>query len=207
MEFDHAIYAVRDFEAAARRLWEEHGLAAVPGGRHPSWGTANWIVPLGSSYLELIGVEDEETASRSDLGRHLIGVLRDSERLIGWCVRPELFDEAVERAGLEASEGSRVRPEGDLIRWRSAGLEVTMEDASLPFFIEWLVPPELHPGRMRAEHRVNPLGISWVEVRGDESAVRSWLGDESLPVRVVPGSPALRAVGIQTTGGEVVLTR
>jgi hypothetical protein len=205
VEFDHAIYAVRDFEAAARRFWDDYGLAAVPGGRHAGWGTANWIVPLGPSYLELIGVQDQGEASRSFIGQHLLDVLGEGERFIGWVVRTELFDEAVERAGLEASEGSRVRPDGALVRWRSAGVEVAMQDPSLPFFIEWLVPDELHPGRMPAEHRVQPLGISWVEVRGDESALRSWLGDESLPVRVQPGPPALLAVGVDTEGGEVLL--
>jgi hypothetical protein len=205
VEFDHAIYAVRDFEAAARRFWDDHGLAAVPGGRHAGWGTANWIVPLGPSYLELIGVENEEEASRSFLGRHLIDVLREGERFIGWCVRPELFDEAVERAGLDASEGSRVRPDGAQVSWRSAGVEEAMQDPSLPFFIEWLVPDEPHPGRMAAKHRVQPLGISWIEVQGDESVLRSWLGDESLPVRVFPGSPALLSVGIETPGAEVVV--
>jgi glyoxalase-like protein len=205
MEIDHALYAVRDFEAAARRLWSDHGLAAVPGGKHAGWGTANWIVPLGPNYLELIGIENEEEASRSFLGRHLQGVLPEGERFIGWVVRPELFDEAVERAGLEASEGSRVRPDGQVLRWRSAGVELTMQDPSLPFFIEWLVPPELHPGRMPADHRVRPEGISWLEIQGDEDVLRSWLGDEEVPVRVVPGPPALLAVGIASAAGEIVL--
>jgi hypothetical protein len=205
VEIDHAIYAVRDFQTAARRLWDEFGLAAVPGGRHEGWGTANWIVPLGQSYIELIGVEDEQEASQTFLGKHLLSVLREGERFIGWVVRPDSFDDAVERAGLEAGEGSRHRPDGTTIRWRSAGVEVTMEDPSLPFFIEWLVPPELHPGRMQAAHRVQPEGISWAEARGDESALRSWVGDEEVPVRVIEGPPAILAVGIATADGEIVL--
>jgi Glyoxalase-like domain len=206
VEIDHAIYAVRDFEAAARRLWNDHGLAAVPGGRHAGWGTANWILPLGPNYVELIGIEDDEEASRSFLGQHLMGVLGDGERFIGWCVRPELFDEAVERAGLEASEGSRTRPDGQVLHWRSAGVEVTMQDPSLPFFIEWLVPPELHPGCMPADHRVQPQGIAWIEVQGDGDVLRSWLGDEEVPVRVTPGPSAVAAVAISTPTGDVVLT-
>src|SRR6266508_512483 len=145
---------------------EEFGLGAVPGGRHTGWGTANWIVPLGSSYLELIGVEDKEEASRSFLGKHLIEVLEEGERLIGWCVRPDDFENTVGRLGLEASEGSRVRTDGVTVRWRSSDPAVTMLDPSRPFFIEWLVPGDLHPGKMPADHRAEPLGISWVEVRG-----------------------------------------
>jgi Glyoxalase-like domain len=205
MELDHAIYAVRDFELAARRFRDDFGLAAVPGGRHQGWGTANWIVPLGPSYIELIGVHDEEAAARSWLGSHVLSVLREGERWIGWVVRPDLFDEAAERAGLQPSEGSRVRPDGQEIRWRSAGVEEAMQDPLLPFFIEWLVPEELHPGRMPAEHRVQPNGISSVEVQGDEDVLRSWLGDEDVPVRVIPGSPALLTVAVATDAGEIVL--
>lgn len=204
MEFDHVLYAVRDFEAAAERLRSEHGLAAVPGGRHVGWGTANWIVPLGPSYIELIGVDDPEVASRDELGRHLLSVLSEGERFIGWCVRPARFDEAVARLGLQPAEGSRVRPDGTTVRWRTAERDVAVVDPSHPFFIQWLVADELHPGRMQAGHRVHPRGISWVEVQGDEQGVRDWLGEE-LPVRVVAGPPALLAVGVDTDEGEVVL--
>ena len=205
MEFDHAIYAVRDFEATARRFRDDFGLAAVPGGRHQGWGTANWIVPLGPSYIELIGVQDAEQAARSALGSHLLSVLREGERWIGWVVRTDRFDETVTRLGLQPAEGSRTRPDGTTMRWRSADAAVTMADPSRPFFIEWLVPEELQPGRMEAAHRVEPRGISSVEVRGDESVVRSWLADDTFPVRVVPGPPALLTVAVATDAGEIVL--
>ena len=46
MQIDHAIIGARDIDAVADRLWERHGLASLPGGRHPGWGTHNRIVPL-----------------------------------------------------------------------------------------------------------------------------------------------------------------
>ena len=48
-----------DLAAAAREIEARHGLASIEGGRHPGWGTANRIVPLGSSYLELVAVIDD----------------------------------------------------------------------------------------------------------------------------------------------------
>ena len=51
MRIDHAIIGARDIEAVADRLWEQHGLASLQGGRHPGWGTHNRIVPLGGPYL------------------------------------------------------------------------------------------------------------------------------------------------------------
>jgi hypothetical protein len=38
--------------------------------------------------------------------------------------------------------------------------------------------------------------LTWIEVAGDEARLRDWLGGAELPVRVVPGDPAVRAIGI-----------
>jgi hypothetical protein len=39
-----------------------YGLASIEGGRHPGWGTANRIIPLGDAYIELVTVVDDEEA-------------------------------------------------------------------------------------------------------------------------------------------------
>ena len=70
-ELDHVLIAVADVAAAARELEARHGLTSIKGGRHPGYGTANRIVPLGDSYLELVTVADESEAAESvrELGR------------------------------------------------------------------------------------------------------------------------------------------
>src|SRR6476469_4083347 len=50
--------AVTDLDAAGREFEARHRLASVAGGRHPGWGTANRIVPLGDAYLELVAIVD-----------------------------------------------------------------------------------------------------------------------------------------------------
>src|SRR5437660_1356671 len=62
VRIDHLILAVDDLDAAAVQLTERTGLAVVPGGVHPAWGTRNVIVPLGGAYLELVAVEHPEVA-------------------------------------------------------------------------------------------------------------------------------------------------
>ncbi len=200
---------VRDLDVAARRLLADFGLGSVVGGHHVGWGTGNRIVPLGSNYVELLGVVDEEQATQSELGRHLLSTVEEGDRLIGWCVAVDPFDEAIDRLGLTASEGSRVRPDGTTLRWRSAGLPEAMADPSRPFFISWLVPPALHPGRTTMFHPASPRGLAWVEVNGDEDAIRRRLGPggEALPLRVLPGSPALVAAGIATASGDDIVLR
>jgi hypothetical protein len=206
---DHVVLGVRDLDGAARRLLDEFGLASVFGGHHVGWGTGNLIVPLGSNYVELLGVVDEEQATQSLLGRHLLSTVDEGDRLIGWCVAVDPFDETVDRLGLTASEGSRVRPDGTTLRWQSAGLAEAMADPSRPFFISWLVPPAMHPGRTSVYHPAAPKGLAWVEVNGDEAAIRRWLGQggEELPVRVLPGSPALVGAGIATASGKEIVLR
>ena len=63
VELDHVLIAVTELESAGEAFEERFGLASVEGGRHPAWGTANRIVPLGSSYLELVGVVDKAVAA------------------------------------------------------------------------------------------------------------------------------------------------
>src|SRR3954453_3346382 len=65
VQLDHALIAVHDLVPAARELQARHGLASLEGGRHPGWGTANRIVPLGETYLELVAIVDEDEAARS----------------------------------------------------------------------------------------------------------------------------------------------
>jgi catechol 2,3-dioxygenase-like lactoylglutathione lyase family enzyme len=202
---DHVLFAVRDFAESTARLSAEFGLAAVEGGRHTGWGTANWIVPLGTSYLELIGVVDRATANANPFGRRVQQVIADGGGPFAWCVTPADFDGTVARLGLEAGSGSRQRPDGATVSWRMAGLDVALADPSRAFFLDWKVAPQDHPGRAFAAHRVQPEGIAWVEIQGDETAIRAWLGDDDLQVHVRPGPPAVLSVGIAAREGEIVL--
>jgi hypothetical protein len=200
------LIAVPDFREATDRLLRENGLAAVEGGRHTGWGTANWIVPLGDSYLELVGVIDPETAATNPFGRRVLRALGEGGGPFAWCVAPDDFEGTVARLELTISRGSRIRPDGVTLGWRTAGLDTALEDATRPFFIAWGLPsPYDHPGRMAATHRAHPRGIAWVEVAGDPALVGAWIDDPRLPVRVRPGMPALLGLGVATTDGEIVL--
>jgi len=204
---DHVLFATRDFGEAAAWFGEEHGLGAIEGGRHTGLGTANWIVPLGTSYVEIVGVVEPEVAAGNPFGRRTSEAIAAGGGVYAWCVVPRDFDTTVARLGLVAAPGSRRRHDGVMIAWRTAGLDVAMADPSRPFFLTWEMPLELHPGRGSADHRVQPRDIAWVEVAGDEGTVRDWLGDEPVTVSVRPGPPALRAVGIATAEGEIVIRK
>ena len=195
LRIDHVLYAVSDLESGAARFEEDLELESIRGGTHPQWGTANWIVPLGPDYLELVGVVDRAAAEASSFGRMIIEA---GDGLVGWSVATDDLDPLAERLGLEVVRGSRKRPDGVRLTWRAAGIPDAMSShGSLPFFIQWEGPAELHPG---GDH-TRPAGIRWVEVAADAERLREWLGGADLPVRYAAEGQGITRAAI----GERVL--
>ena len=167
MELDHVLIAVADLTAAAERLERRQGLASVEGGRHAGLGTANRIVPLGDTYLELVAVVDEAEARASAFGSWVAG--GEIPRLLGWCVRTDSLDQVADRLELTVVDGSRTRGDGVVLRWRMAGLGQSARDASLPFFIEW-APGTPYPGDSPALRGVR---IEELRLDGDPESNRA----------------------------------
>jgi hypothetical protein len=204
---DHVLLAVPDLDGAGAMFLEEHGLASLEGGRHTGWGTANRIVPLGDrQYVELIGVFDETQAETNPFGSTIRAAVEQGGGLVGWCVAVDDAEAPAERMGLSVTEGSRTRTDGVTLSWRTAGFEAALAEPWRPFFLEWRIPEEAHPGRAKVPHRVEPGGIAWIQVACDLQVLREWVGDVDLDVRLGEGPPGLLSVGITTGGGEVVLS-
>jgi hypothetical protein len=186
VRIDHVIYATGDLDAAAARIETELGLASVAGGRHDGLGTHNRIVPLGGGYLELLAVADPEEAASTPFGRRLLARLAEAgEGLLGWAIAVDDVAPLAARLGTSISTITR---QG--LSARLTGLGESMGEPFLPFFLSR--EPGIHdPGEAG-----DAGGITWVEVAGDAARLEHWLGGARLPVRVVPGTPAVRAVGI-----------
>jgi hypothetical protein len=188
IRIDHVIYATRDLEAAAARIEGELGLPVVAGGRHKGLGTHNRIVPLGGGYLELLAVADPDEAAASGFGQALMARLEAvGEGLLGWAVAVGAVEPVAKRLGLEITTIERQGLSAHL-----AGLAESMADPSLPFFIC------RDPGVADPAAGGSAGGITWLEVAGDRERLNRWLGGSALPVRVVSGAGAVRAVGIGT---------
>jgi hypothetical protein len=48
-------------------------------------------------------------------------------------------------------------------------------------------------------------GIASVEIAADASRWRSWVGEESLPVRIVDGAGEVRSLTLETADGRLVV--
>jgi Glyoxalase-like domain len=200
LELDHAIIAVPDLDVAARAMESRHGLASVEGGRHEGWGTANRIVPLGETYIELITVVDDAEARGSAFGRWVAaGIDSAPGRPLGWVARTNRLDELAERLGLTAHAGSRPARDGRVLRWRLAGVQEAAAEPALPFFVEWGEGTPL-PGRTEVEHPAGAVRMERLELSGDVGRVTQRLGTEGMPISVAPGPPAV--TGIVLTGNR-----
>jgi hypothetical protein len=213
---DHVLLPVADLEDGARSLEERYGLKGVPGGRHPGAGTANVIVPLGRQYLELIAIVDEAEATSRRLGGRVAQALKEKRRFVAWALRTEDLD--VLRARLRGAgwdlpaiaEGSRTRPDGQVLRWRTQDVDTGSEPSAIPFVIEWRIPDGLHPGEAESSHRTGPAALRRVVVGARDprlcrDRLQMLLGDSDLYEVREAAVDGVQKIMLETGGREIVI--
>jgi len=200
VRIDHVLLAAPDLDDAAERLRAEYGLVSVAGGTHPQWGTGNRIVPLGGQYLEIIAVTDPSAAARHPFGQWVGSAAANGAVLAALMVEPDDFDAACTRLSLSPTPGRRTRPDGTSVSWRLAGVAEAIS-RNVPCFISWSERDDTFLG----DAGVGATGIEKVELAGDTSAIRSWLGEDVDGLNVVAGEPAIRRLTIATRDGHIVL--
>jgi Glyoxalase-like domain len=203
VELDHVLIPVADLSGAVKRFEARYGLVSVEGGRHAGWGTANRIVPLGETYLELVAVVDQKEAEQSAFGRWVAAAPPGAP--LGWAVRTDDLDAVVARLGLSIGSGARRTSTGELLRWRIAGVEQSMIEPALPFFIEWASETRF-PGAIGVAHPAAPKGITELIIEADHDRLASWLGRRALPLTVRPGGCCVSGVVLSTQTGEVIVS-
>ena len=192
MHLDHVVLGVADLDEAADRLSRRFGLTALPGGRHPGWGTANRIVPLGPCYLELVTVVDPSEAAASDFGRWVLAMLAGASA-VGWAVRTSDISAVAARLGLTVADGARTTASGSVVRWRIAGVAAAAAEPSLPFFIEW-GDGVVRPGRAPVTHAAGAVSLSRLVVGGGAERLAAWLGSDIDGVEATDGPPAVQTL-------------
>lgn len=175
MRLDHVSYAapIEHLAETVQRLGAKLGAGFIDGGRHPAFGTANFVLPLaGGTYVEVVGALDHPAALSAPFGQAVRTRADAGGGWMGWVVAVSDMPAAEARLGRPAVPGHRVRPDGFDLRWRQVGVLDTMADSSLPFFISWLTDAEHHPSAGGS-----PVAIRSMEIGGDPARVAGWLGE------------------------------
>jgi hypothetical protein len=199
---DHVVIGVPDLDDAAATLLVRHGLIAAPGGRHPRFGTVNRIVPLGTSYLELVAVDDADAAADSPFGTW-VGEMAAGRAAWGWALRTTDIEATASRLGLDLTPGERVRADGVRLSWRLAGVPGDRGDYGRPFFIQWDDGTPL-PGEAEVPHPAGHTTLAELRVSGE--GLDTWLGGPVPQVLVDAGLGGVEAVALTTGAGGITVT-
>jgi glyoxalase-like protein len=141
---DHILLGSNDLNAGINFIEEHTGVRAAIGGVHPGRGTRNALLSLGERrYLEIIA-PDPAQSKIADVGLALFNTLKSLTvpTLVGWAAHPgdiDMFAKKLRAASIEFDgprEGSRARPDGRVLKWKTVSL-ADDHNGVLPFFIEW----------------------------------------------------------------------
>jgi hypothetical protein len=201
---DHLVYAVPRLEDGIDRLDKLLGVRAVPGGRHPGFGTHNALIALGPRcYLEIIAPDPSRKM------KPLLPFGMDAlhgPKLVAWAVTGVKLDQTVKAArsrGVplgDAISGTRQRADGTVLTWQFTNPRIVLGDGLVPFFIDWQGAP--HPAAGA------PTGLKLIGLRAehtDPERVQAMLDALEIELHVMRGpEPRLTAI-IEGPRGRVEL--
>jgi hypothetical protein len=212
---DHILLGCNDLDHGIAFVEQHTGVRAAFGGVHPGRGTRNALLSLGERrYLEIIAPDPRQQMpdvapmvlrSASQLLSQLQS-LREP-RLVGWAAHPgdiKALADRLAKIGIAAdgpTPGSRKRPDGKLLQWKTLNLKDTV-GGLLPFFIEWSAD-SAHPSAD------SPKGCSVIRFEAltpNAEALAATTKQLDLDLRISKADKAqLRAV-IASPKGELILT-
>jgi catechol 2,3-dioxygenase-like lactoylglutathione lyase family enzyme len=136
---DHILLGCNDLDRGIAFVEERTNVRAALGGVHPGRGTRNALLSLGERrYLEIIAPDPKQGSVQ------LLTAIKEltTPHLVGWAAHPgeiEAFAKKLREAGIAIQgpwPGSRARPDGRVVSWKSISLSDDRHGV-LPFFIEW----------------------------------------------------------------------
>ena len=206
---DHLVLGVSDLRKGIEWFEAKTGVRPAFGGKHPNRGTQNALVSFGNrQYLELLAPDPEQAGHP-----RAADLLKLSEpRLVLWASATSSIDELAQQAktakllAMGPIDGSRARPDGKLLKWRSLSV-VREADKELiyfnivPFFIQW-DKDSLHPS-VDSPMGCKLLSVDFEHPEADRiTEVMKSLGLDSKISK--SKSPAIKAT-LKTSNGNVVL--
>jgi hypothetical protein len=149
---DHVLLGAADLDQGIAWFERRTGVRPAIGGSHPGRGTRNALASLGGrQYLEVIAPDPAQKTYTFQIDIRSL----PEPRLINWAAASADLDAlaaSARSAGRQTfgpNDGSRVRPDGKVVTWRSMGVASGLGSGAIepvPFFIQWS-PDSVHPSQ------------------------------------------------------------
>ena len=204
---DHVLLGAPDLTEAIAWLEARTGVRAAIGGSHPGVGTRNALVALGErQYLEIIAPDPAQSTFTFHIDLRKLA----EPRLVTWAASTAAVDDvaaAARRRGLQVfgpQDGSRLRPDGVTLKWRSAGVRAEFAGPDVdpvPFFIQWAADSK-HPSED------SPAGcrLTGLEIGHPEPArLRALLANLDIDAPVARADAAHLTATLETPKGPIRL--
>lgn len=205
---DHILLGVSDLDHGIAWVEQRTTVRAVFGGVHPGRGTRNALLALGPRrYLEIIAPDSQQPSQ----GLALELKTMQEPRVFNWAVHTDDIAATARKivaAGFAINgpnDGSRARPDGKTLRWKSFSLKDD-RGGLLPFFIEWVFSQSNQDSVHPSEDA--PKGCTLKQFLIESSAARELGGDcqsMDLDVTVESGKTSRLGALITCPKGEVRL--
>jgi len=210
MRLDHISYACTASELpdVVQRIGSDLASTFHDGGRHPQFGTRNFILPMANGcYIEVVSALDHPAADKAPFGRAVNHCATNGGGWMSWAISVDDIKPYEQRLGREAAPGHRIRPDGQKLEWKQLGVLNVMENPQLPFFVEWSSSPENHPSTGASN-----VIVERIEIAGDPNTVSAYIDENFMDVMdgvyvewVEAENPGIIAVTFATPTGIVRL--
>jgi len=141
MRLDHISYAAshEQISDVVNRIGSQIGTAFIDGGVHPKFGTRNFTAPLlNNQYIEVVCPMDHPATDSTPFGRSVKKKVIEGGGWLSWVISSTNIEVFEKELGRKAVDGKRKKPDGTELSWKQLGVLTTLEDASHPFYVEWI---------------------------------------------------------------------
>ena len=171
MRLDHVSYVAAHDQISdvVNRIGSQIGTAFVDGGIHPKFGTRNFTAPLlNGQYIEIVCPLDHPATDATPFGQAVKKKADAGGGWLSWILAIEEITKIEKRLGRNSIPGQRKKPDGSELNWKQIGVLGTLEDAQLPFFVEWI--SSSHP----STDGIAIAKITKLEIVGNRDKIISW---------------------------------
>jgi len=175
MRLDHVSYVASHDQISdvVNRIGSQIGTAFVDGGIHPKFGTRNFTAPLlNGQYVEVVCPLDHPATELTPFGLAVKNKAKEGGGWLSWVLATNAIDLNEKSIKRTSIIGNRRLPDGSELVWKQIGVLATLEDPTLPFFIEWI--SGIHPSKSHS-----PVAkLSKIILSGDSRKTLEWIGTD-----------------------------